>query len=528
MITGRCTCTIILPLLVALLQLASVDAGPSSLRRRGQAAEHSSSPSEDENWYPDWHGKSNQCKNDDAPAYMQKNVGYYEKSLEDCCERYFSWDYYTCTGALEAAGSLDEIMGYYPNWGEAGTKCSNSVNSMPKYMQTNPDIWIHDDIETCCKNYFGYALGECISSSGGEVLTSGKWYVNYKRTVCQMDCINGGGACGGIAHSWDELYDSAGECCKEKLFWIPKSDCESESTAAVESGPAIQIRIDSVVYTVDATTLGVSVPCPLPTVGSELTSLVNTLKDAIEGKIRANLDEDQTVLDITIVSVCGTILNMRRGLLTGQSIIAERSLAATDVEYKATIEYSCISVECSNSASEVREAAELSSGESGNDSSGGNDAGGESSGTDPCADVTCTPLDQCHDAGTCDSANGSAVCSNPLKSDGTSCDDGDASTGNDVCTNGVCAGLVSIVTYPSELPYSTPLTNPERGFYTQYTYRASSPSRLDVSSLDANRVSTGQSVILRLYYLDEFIDGPISQSVLNDVLADFESMRAAG
>ncbi|MFO0755118.1 MAG: LruC domain-containing protein [Byssovorax sp.] len=47
--------------------------------------------------------------------------------------------------------------------------------------------------------------------------------------------------------------------------------------------------------------------------------------------------------------------------------------------------------------------------------------------------------DQCHDQGTCAPATG--VCSAaPAKANGTACDDGNASTSNDVCTNGTCAG----------------------------------------------------------------------------------------
>ena len=52
------------------------------------------------------------------------------------------------------------------------------------------------------------------------------------------------------------------------------------------------------------------------------------------------------------------------------------------------------------------------------------------------APTVCTPLDQCHDAGTCDAATG--VCSNPPKADGTVCDDQDPNTGPDTCVAGVC------------------------------------------------------------------------------------------
>ena len=82
------------------------------------------------------------------------------------------------------------------------------------------------------------------------------------------------------------------------------------------------------------------------------------------------------------------------------------------------------------------------------------------------------------------------------------------------------------VTYPSEEPYSTAITNPERGFYTQLTYFASSRNRLDASSLSD---VAPESLILRMVYLDPFVDGSdISEDVLSDIKADFAAMRAAG
>lgn len=59
-------------------------------------------------------------------------------------------------------------------------------------------------------------------------------------------------------------------------------------------------------------------------------------------------------------------------------------------------------------------------------------------GTDPCADVTCEPLDQCHEAGVCLFATG--TCDDKRKADGTECDDGDSTTKDDKCFSGVCRG----------------------------------------------------------------------------------------
>ncbi|HVW27339.1 MAG TPA: MYXO-CTERM sorting domain-containing protein [Polyangiaceae bacterium] len=62
------------------------------------------------------------------------------------------------------------------------------------------------------------------------------------------------------------------------------------------------------------------------------------------------------------------------------------------------------------------------------------------------APVTCTPLDQCHTAGVCTAG----ACTNPLKSNGTSCNDGDACTQTDTCQSGVCTGSNPVVCTASD------------------------------------------------------------------------------
>jgi cysteine-rich repeat protein len=52
--------------------------------------------------------------------------------------------------------------------------------------------------------------------------------------------------------------------------------------------------------------------------------------------------------------------------------------------------------------------------------------------------VTCTALDQCHVAGTCDTSTG--LCSNPAKADGVSCTDGNPCTEGGTCQAGACIG----------------------------------------------------------------------------------------
>ena len=62
-------------------------------------------------------------------------------------------------------------------------------------------------------------------------------------------------------------------------------------------------------------------------------------------------------------------------------------------------------------------------------------AGGTCTGGSP---VVCAALDSCHVPGQCQPATG--ACTNPTAANGTSCDDSNLCTANDLCTAGTCAG----------------------------------------------------------------------------------------
>src|SRR5262249_45833960 len=55
-----------------------------------------------------------------------------------------------------------------------------------------------------------------------------------------------------------------------------------------------------------------------------------------------------------------------------------------------------------------------------------------------CDGVVCTAQDQCHVAGTCDPGTGQ--CTSPVAANGTTCNDNDACTQTDTCQNGACVG----------------------------------------------------------------------------------------
>ena len=97
--------------------------------------------------------------------------------------------------------------------------------------------------------------------------------------------------------------------------------------------------------------------------------------------------------------------------------------------------------------------------------------------------VVCTPLDQCHLAGTCDPVTG--ICSNPPAPDGTACDDGNPCT-TDGCQAGVCTGTPTVCTASDQCHLA--------GTCDPVTGLCSNPPAPDGTTCnDANACTTGDS-----------------------------------
>jgi hypothetical protein len=84
---------------------------------------------------------------------------------------------------------------------------------------------------------------------------------------------------------------------------------------------------------------------------------------------------------------------------------------------------------------------------------------------------------------------------------------------------------------------SEDFANPERGFYIQVDSYASAPSpvpsnlatyRVGGKSSPGNTYTAKISLLLRLFYLDTFVNAPISSNFLDSIQTDFDSIRAQG
>ncbi|MBK9267008.1 MAG: proprotein convertase P-domain-containing protein [Polyangiaceae bacterium] len=103
---------------------------------------------------------------------------------------------------------------------------------------------------------------------------------------------------------------------------------------------------------------------------------------------------------------------------------------------------------------------------------------GACTGADP---IVCMASDQCHDVGTCDPMTG--MCSDPAKMDGSMCDDSDACTQTDACQAGVCTGANPVVCMASDQCHDVGSCDPGTG-------TCSDPVKMDGSMCDDSDACT--------------------------------------
>ena len=143
-------------------------------------------------------------------------------SKEECCENFYSWDYYACAGTTPVLTNGE----FYPDWSGSTDHTCIADGKAPDYMLHNQNHYLAPTLEKCCKKHFSWDVKKCLGDSPGSTYAgTNKWYVNWTDKKCVQDCNSGAAPCGGIANSWDDLYTSQADCCEEKLFWINTRDC---------------------------------------------------------------------------------------------------------------------------------------------------------------------------------------------------------------------------------------------------------------------------------------------------------------
>jgi hypothetical protein len=183
-------------------------------------------------WYPDWANEGNDAKchlDDNVPNYMRQDPSsWIYPDVDSCCERYYNYAQDECIIASGGTAPV-AVSKWYPAWAKEGndSKCIFGADA-PSYMKIQAAIWLYDDASACCERYYGYAMNTCLVASGGSpsAIAMAKWYVKWDTETCVKNCEDSSDlSCGGLAESWDELFDDPDTCCKKKLSHVARKNC---------------------------------------------------------------------------------------------------------------------------------------------------------------------------------------------------------------------------------------------------------------------------------------------------------------
>ena len=121
------------------------------------------------------------------------------------------------------------------------------------------------------------------------------------------------------------------------------------------------------------------------------------------------------------------------------------------------------------------------------------------------------------------------ICSNESNNAGSSCTKNWQCYEKKLCIFQQCIINDVVKVYDSMSNNEKPtLRNPERGFYVQHTYYSSSPKVLTFDTMQEIK-NQGLTLLLRLYYLDTFIDSPtLSNTFLMHLQNDLRLLRLHG
>ena len=141
-------------------------------------------------------------------------------TAEACCTSEYNWiDIELCTVRTDQL----PVSKY---WADKTTgKCLDDSVAPSE----NLDVQLFDTLSECCAfGVFWLTEEACFAASGVTVAAAGsnKFYIDWVNGHCLQDC-EGPAPCGGLAETWDFLYDSGDACCA-KLPWVSAADCISD------------------------------------------------------------------------------------------------------------------------------------------------------------------------------------------------------------------------------------------------------------------------------------------------------------
>ncbi|KAL7462009.1 hypothetical protein ACHAXS_002405, partial [Conticribra weissflogii] len=185
-------------------------------------------------YLPDFDGQNDKCipipaiEYTSIPDYILRNPSYWLfASLEECCSSIYKWSYHTCMTSLGDKIQASITTKWYPKFGEVGEgfcvqSCSDGDTCGGLVL---PDqLSLFDSAAECCRKSFPW-MREIVCeafSTGKTPSGTRKWFVDWESEQCIQDCVED--ECGGLAKTWDYMYDDIKTCC-DRLFWLDFNDC---------------------------------------------------------------------------------------------------------------------------------------------------------------------------------------------------------------------------------------------------------------------------------------------------------------
>ena len=108
-----------------------------------------------------WEGANEGCTDDGTePYYMLSNKEYFlSNTREECCKKFYEFDFNTCAGTVPELTNGD----YYPDWSGSSNPCRND-GKIPSYMLTNQPWYLSTTRRQCCERHFFWDVRTCLGT----------------------------------------------------------------------------------------------------------------------------------------------------------------------------------------------------------------------------------------------------------------------------------------------------------------------------------------------------------------------------
>ena len=139
-------------------------------------------------------------------------------SAEDCCSTEYDWIETELCAARSTQTAIDK---YWPD--QINGKCIKDSETPAEDLSVS---LFNSTVECCTASISWLPKAACVAASGDTATAaqgSGKFFIDWVYERCAKDC-EGSAPCGGLAQSWDDLYEAESACC-DMIPWIARENC---------------------------------------------------------------------------------------------------------------------------------------------------------------------------------------------------------------------------------------------------------------------------------------------------------------